>query len=239
MSVVLAPVSIKSITWHQPEHLTPYDINCWQKCAHWFVCYQYIFSSSISKPDIKVIHTVGSICFAQNVPMAATQKNLLTDHWSKEFQQTSGSSGFIIRQQWFSDSAKNNDQLALPGSTERRCRCFAIGHFCCWYRPGLKSTPHWAQNFDSTRRRDGWRPGLCEASEASAILRRTEKAAPASSLCPQLNSRPTTFGPRLPPILSPTTHLEEMHVRRRVAPWLLQAIFRIHFPQMEDRFLGI
>ena len=82
------------------------------------------------------------------------------------------------------------------------------------------STPRWAQNFDSvsTRRRDGWRPGLCEASEASAILRRTEKAAPASSLCPQLNSRPTTFGPRLPPILSPTTHLEEMHVRRRVAP---------------------
>ena len=79
------------------------------------------------------------------------------------------------------------------------------------------STPRWAQNFDSvsTRRRDGW---LCEASEASAILRRTEKAAPASSLCPQLNSRPTTFGPRLPPILSPTTHLEEMHVRRRVAP---------------------
>ena len=60
--------------------------------------------------------------------------------------------------------------------------------------------------------------GLCEASEASAILRRTEKAAPASSLCPQLNTRPTTFGPRLAPILSPTTHLEEMHVRRRVAP---------------------
>ena len=234
MSVVLAPVSIKSITWHQPERLTPYDINCWQKCAHWFVCYQYIFSSSISKPDIKVIHTAGTICFAQNVRWRRHKKtcSLITD--PKNSTKNSGSSGFIIRQQWFSDSAKNNDQLTLPGSTERRCRCFAIGHFCCWYRPGLNST----QNFDSvsTRRRDGW---LCEASEASAILRRTEKAAPASSLCPQLNSRPTTFGPRLPPILSPTTHLEEMHVRRRVAPWPLQAIFRIHFPQMEDRFLGI
>ena len=92
MSLVLAPVSIKSITWHQPQHLTPYDINCWQKCAHWFVCYQYIFSSSISKPDIKVIHTVGSICFAQNVPMAATQKKLA--HWSKKFHQK-------LRQQWF------------------------------------------------------------------------------------------------------------------------------------------
>ena len=91
--------------------------------------------------------------------------SLITD--PKHSTKNSGSSGFIIRQQWFSDSAKNNDQLTLPGSTERRCRCFAIGHFCCWYRPGLNST----QNFDSvsTRRRDGWTVwgqwGLCDTEE--------------------------------------------------------------------------